>query len=255
MSEHVSRRAVLALGAVAAGELLLSGRGLASQSRRRVVVWSEGTAPVKVYPHDIRGAVADGLKPLAGWEIVTATLSDPDQGVSAKSLEKTDVLIWWGHKFHGKVKDENVARIVRRVKEGGMGFIALHSAHFSKALKKILGTNCGWKGGYVEDGSGLEIIVKDKQHPIARGLVDFKLPHTERYTEPFECPKPASVVLDGIYSRKDGSKEQSRQGLTWNIGKGKVFYFQPGHETYPMFFDENVRKVLCNAVAWAAPTT
>ncbi len=173
MSEQLSRRAILALGAVAAGESLLSRTGFASEPQRRVVVWSEGTAPKNVYPRDIRGAVADGLKPLTGWEIVTATLSDPDQGVSVESLNKTDVLIWWGHQRHGQVKDENVARIVRRVKDEGMGFIALHSAHFSKALKKLLGTNCGWKGGYVEDGSGLEIIIKDKQHPIARGLSDF----------------------------------------------------------------------------------
>ena len=254
MSEHLSRRTVLAFGAVAAGELLLCGGGFASEPRRRVVVWSEGTAPKNVYPRDIRGAVADGLKPLAGWEVVTATLSDPDQGVSEESLNKTDVLIWWGHKYHGKVKDENVARIVRRVKQEGMGFIALHSAHFSKPLKKLLGTNCGWKGGYVEDGSGLEIIIKDKQHPIAEGLSDFTLPHTERYTEPFECPEPDSVVLDGIYLKKDGTKEPSRQGLAWKVGKGKVFYFQPGHETYPIFFDASVCKVLRNAVAWAAPT-
>jgi trehalose utilization protein len=253
MSEHVSRRTVLALGAVAAGDLLLSGTALAAQPQRRVVVWSEGTAPKKVYPKDISGAVAEGLKPLDGWEVVTATITDPDQGVSEDSLAKTDVLIWWGHQRHGQVKDENVARIVRRVKDGGMGFIALHSSHYAKALKKLLGTPCGWKGGYVEDGSALKLIVKDKQHPIVRGVSDFTLPHTERYTEPFEVPPPESLVLDGIYTLPKGSTEQSRQGLVWTVGKGKVFYFQPGHETYPIFFDENVRKIMRNAVEWMAP--
>ena len=161
------------------------------------------------------------------------------------------MLIWWGHQRHGEVTDEHVKRIVDRVKNGGMGFIALHSAHYSKALKALLGTNCGWKGGYVEDGSKLELIVKDKQHPIAEGLSDFSIPHTERYTEPFEIPEPQSVVFDGVYTRPDGSKESSRQGIAWTVGKGRVFYFQPGHETYPIFFDANIRKLLCNAVEWA----
>ena len=251
MSESVSRRTVVALGAVAAAELLLNRVSQAAEPKHRVVVWSEGTAPKKVYPTDINGAVAEGLKGLADWEIVTASIADAEQGLTAASLDKADVLIWWGHKRHGQVKDEYVARVVRRVKEQGMGFIALHSAHFSKPLKRLLGTNCGWKGGYVEDGSKLDLIVMDKQHPIARGISDFSLPHTERYTEPFEVPTPDSVVLDGIYTRPDGTKEHSRHGLTFTAGKGKVFYFQPGHETYPHFFDANVRKVLSNAVEWA----
>lgn len=275
MNENISRRAILALGAVAAGDILLGNLAQAAEAKHhqtehkphpkpephkkpephakhRVVVWSEGTAPKKVYPHDINGAVADGLKPLKdkGWEIVTAGISDPEQGLSEDSLKKTDVLIWWGHKLHGKVEDKHVARIVNRVKEHGMSFIALHSAHFSKPLKRLLGTNCGWKGGYREDGSKLEIIVKDKKHPIVHGISDFTLEHTERYTEPFEIPEPEAVVLDGIYTLPDGSKEHSRHGLVWTIGKGKVFYFQAGHETYPHFFDANVRKIMCNAVAW-----
>jgi trehalose utilization protein len=249
MTDHLSRRNVLALGAVAAGELLLSKSAPASQPQRRVLVWSEGTAPRSVYPHDINTAVADGLKPLQGWEIVTATLSDPGQGVPEDSLGKTNVLIWWGHQKHDEVKDENVARIVRRVKEDGMGLIALHSSHYAKALKKLLGTPCGWKGGYYEDASKVKLIVKDK-HPIVRDISDFTLPKTERYTEPFEVPEPEAVPLDGLYTLPDGKTEQSRQGLVWTVGKGKVFYFQPGHETYPIFFDETVRKVMRNAVEW-----
>lgn len=257
MNLTLSRRGVLAAGAVAAVELLAGKSALAAdenkEHKHRVVVWSEGTAPKNVYPHDIRGAVADGLKPLEakGWEIVTATITDPDQGVPQASLDKTDVLVWWGHQLHGKVKDNAVKRIVDRVNNGGMGFIALHSAHFSKALKALLKTNCGWKGGYIEDGSKLDMVVKDKDHPIARGIKDFSIPHTERYTEPFECPEPEAVVFDGVYTRPDGTKEHSRQGLTFNVGKGRVFYFQPGHETYPIFFDENMLKIMCNAVEWA----
>jgi trehalose utilization protein len=253
MNAMLSRRTILAAGAVAAVELLSSPSVRAAEPKRRVVVWSEKTAPKKVYPHDINGAVAEGLKPLMakGWEVVTASIADPEQGVPAESLDKTDVLIWWGHKLHGKITPEHVKRIVDRVKEGGMGFIALHSSHFSRPLKALLGTNCGWKGGYAEDGSKLELIVKDKQHPIAAGISDFTLPHTERYGEPFEIPEPESVVFDGVYTRPDGSKESSRQGMVWTVGKGRVFYFQPGHETYPIFFDANIRKLMCNAVEWA----
>ncbi len=253
MNPMLSRRTILAAGAATAVELLSSQPVWAAEPKRRVVVWSEKTAPKNVYPHDINGAVAEGLAPLKakGWEVVTASITDPEQGCSAQSLDKTGVLVWWGHQRHGEVSDEHVKRIVDRVKHGGMGFIALHSAHYSKALKALLGTNCGWKGGYVEDGSKLELIVKDKQHPIAAGLSDFSIPHTERYTEPFEIPEPQSVVFDGVYTLPDGSKESSRQGIAFAVGKGRVFYFQPGHETYPIFFDANIRKLMVNAVEWA----
>jgi trehalose utilization protein len=252
MNAKLSRRTILALGAVAAGELCLERTARADRAQRRVLVWSEGTAPTDVYPHDIKAAVAEGLKPLKNWEILTGTLSDPDQGVPEETLQKTDVLIWWGHKLHDKVSDELVARIVRRVKEDGMGFIALHSSHFSKALKSLLGTECSFSA-YVVDGSSVKVLVKDKRHPIARGVRDFSLAKTERYSEPFRVPKPEVVVFDGLYLRPDGSTEESRQGLVWTVGKGKVFYFQPGHETYPHFFDASVRKILRNAVEWAAP--
>jgi len=257
MNPMLSRRTILAAGAAAAVELLSSPPVRAAEPKRRVVVWSEGTAPKNVYPHDINVAVADGFDPLLnkGWEVVTTSISVTEQGCSAKLLDKAGVLMWWGHKHHGDVTNEHVERIVDRVKNGGMGFIALHSAHFSKPLKALLGTNCGWKGGYVEDGSKLEIIVKDKQHPIAKGISDFSIPHTERYTEPFEIPEPQSVVFDGVYTRPDGSQEASRQGIAFTVGKGRVFYFQPGHETYPIFFDANIRKLLCNAVEWAGGET
>ena len=253
MSEGISRRKVLALGAMTAGGLLLGRKVLAAAPNRRALVWSEGTAPKNVYPNDINTVVAEGLKEsLKGWDVVLGNLSDPDQGCSPESMKKTDVLIWWGHQRHGNVKDENVAEIVRRIKEDGMGFIALHSSHYSKPLKSVLGTNCGFKA-YVADGSALKVIVKEPNHPISKGVKTFEQPHTERYSEPFEVPEPEAVPLDGEYTLPDGTKEQSRQGLCWTVGKGKVFYFQPGHETYPVYQDPNVRLVLHNAVLWAAP--
>ncbi len=252
MAERMTRRAVLAAGAMTAGGLCLGAKVFGAEPTRRVLVWSEGSAPKNVYPKDINTVVAEGLKSLKGWEVAIGSLNDPDQGVSDESLKKTDVLMWWGHVRHGDVKDDLVDRIVNRVKNEGMGFIALHSSHFSKALKKLLGTPCSFKE-YVVDGSGVKVIVKDKNHPIAKGVKDFTLEKTERYGEPFRVPKPESVVFDGLYLRPDGSTEESRQGLVWTIGKGKVFYFQPGHETYRHFYDENVRRIMHNAVLWAAP--
>lgn len=253
MNDQISRRRALVMGAAAGASLLLARGAKAEEARRKVIVWSEGTAPKKVYPDDIRGAVAEGLKPLEGWEIVTATIGDPDQGVPEESLGKTDVLIWWGHQRHNDVKNQTVDRIVKHVKEDGMGFIALHSSHYSKALKRLLGTPCGWKGGYIEDGSDLKMIVKAPDHPIAKGIKDFDIPHTERYGEPFECPEPQTVVFDGLFTLPSGQTQQSRQGLVWEVGKGRVFYFQPGHETYPIFFQDEVRQVMRNAVQWCAP--
>ncbi len=251
-SSCLSRRALLRLGATASAALLLPPALLAAGGRRRVVVWSEGTAPKNVYPDDINTAVAEGLKSLDGWEVIKASLSDPDQGVSEERLNGTDVLIWWGHQKHGDVKDELVDRIVRRVKEGNMGFIALHSSHFCKPFRRLMGTRCSWRE-YVADGTSVKIIVKAPDHPIAKGVKDFELPKIERYGEPFLVPEPETVVLDGIYTKPNGQTEPGRMGLCWTVVHGRVFYFTPGHETYGDFFRPEVRQVLRNAVEWTAP--
>jgi trehalose utilization protein len=256
----LSRRTALGLGATAFAGLCVTPQLLSAPSaKRKVVVWSEGTANVdpsskEVYPNDINTAIADGLKPLAakGWEIVKAGLNDPDQGISDDLLNSTDVLIWWGHKKHDQVKDALVTKIVDRVKDGKMGFIGTHSAHFSKALKRLLGTPCSWRE-YVADGTSVEIIVKEPSHPICNGIKNFKLPRIERYGEPFAVPTPESVPLDGIYTRPDGKTEEGRMGLCWTIGKGRVFYFTPGHETYNDYHRPEIRKIFVNAVQWAAP--
>jgi len=255
----ISRRAALGRGAALAAVVLASPGLLAADAKRKVVVWSEGTANVDpgskgIYPQDINTAIADGLKPLAarGWEIVKASLNDPDQGLSESLLETTDVLIWWGHKKHGEVKNELVDRIVARVKAGKMGFIGTHSAHFSKPLKALLQTECSW-GEYVADGTSVEVIVSEPNHPICKGVKTFKLPVIERYGEPFKVPAPESVPLDGVYTRPDGKTQPGRMGLCWTIGEGKVFYFTPGHETYPDYHRPEVRRIFINAVEWAAP--
>jgi trehalose utilization protein len=253
----ISRRQMLGLSAAGATGLLLAPSLLAAADKRKVVVWSEGTANVdagskKVYPNDINTAVADGLKPLEGWEIILASLKDPDQGINDELLNSTDVLIWWGHKKHGDVKDELVSKIDKRVREEGMGFLALHSSHFAKPYKKLMGTACSWRE-YQADGTSVKITIKEPNHPICKGVKDFSLPKIERYGEPFRVPTPEAVPLDGVYTKPNGQTEPGRMGLCWTVGKGKVFYFTPGHETYNDFYLPEVQQIMRNAVAWAAP--
>ncbi len=225
----------------------------AASAKRRVVVWSEGTAPKNMYPNDINGAIAEGLqKSLTDWEITLANLKDPDQGINDELLKSTDVLMWWGHQKHGDVKNELVDKIVRRVKEDGMGFISLHSSHFAKPWKKILGTPCSW-GEYVADGTSAKVIVKAPDHPIAQGVKDFELPKIERYGMPYAVPKPDTIVFDGIYTKPNGQQAPGWMGLCWKIGQGNTFYFTPGHETYDDFFRDDVRRIMANTVQWAAP--
>lgn len=241
------------MGLVVAG-LAMTQLSNAADAKRCVVVWSEGTAPTNVYPHDINGAIAEGLTgSLAGWEVVTASLKDPGQGLPDELLNRADVLIWWGHKKHGNVKDELVTKIVKRVKEDGMGFISLHSSHFAKPNIALMGTPCSW-GAYLGDTKTLKITVKDPSHPIAKGIPsDFTIANDERYNDPYAVPQPEALIFEGLATMKNGQTSLSKQGFAWTIGKGRMFYFQAGHETNPIFLDENVRKIMANAVLWAAP--
>lgn len=249
---NMNRRSFLLTATLAAtGTLLIRD---SSAAPRRVVVWSEGTAPDdKVYPQDINTAIAESLrKSLPDWTVETATLSDPEQGCSEASLSKCDVLMWWGHKKHGEVKDANVQRIVRRVKEEGMGFISLHSSHFAKPNIRLMGTRCSW-AAYENDGCTCKVIIKDANHPIVKGVQEFTLPAIERYSEPYRVPEPESVPLHGMYVYPNGKEEPVRLGLCWTIGKGRMFYFAPGHETYRDFYMAPVQQIMANAVLWAAP--
>jgi len=254
----MTRRNALALGATVAAGLAVMPAALAQGGKRKVVVWSEGTANVDpkskvVYPNDVNTAIAEGLQPLEaqGWQIVKATLSEPDQGMSDQQLNTTDVLIWWGHKKHGDVSDALVDKIDARVRDGKMGFIGTHSCHFAKPFKKLMGTACSWRE-YVDDGTTAEVIVKEPDHPICKGVKNFNL-KIERYGEPFAVPTPESVPLDGLYTKPDGKTEPGRMGMCWTVGKGKVFYFTPGHETYNDYYKPQVRTIFINAVQWAAP--
>jgi trehalose utilization protein len=242
----------------------------------RVVVWDENPphVPKAVYPKGIRGAVADGLRELgsAQLQVSEAHLDEPGQGVPAEKLAQTDVLLWWGHVRHGQVSEETVARVVERVHKHGLGFIALHSAHHSRTFKGILNCTGHLKGGWREDDQPEEIRVAAPRHPIAAGIQDFTLPKEEMYGSPFETPPPQVVVLQSYFP---AGGEYFPSGAVWTVGEGidpkfecgpgkgigqgegtgRVFYFRPGHESAPTYFDANVRKVLLNAVRWAGKQT
>jgi len=216
-------------------------------SKIKVLVWSEGTEPKSVYKDGINGEIANYLRKFNDFEVRTSYLSDKDFGLSEELLKDTDVLIWWGHAKHNAVPDDVAKKVVKRVKEEGMGFISLHSSHFSKPFVFLLGTKCSL-GSWREDGKPERVYVLEKDHPIAKGIENFVIEKEEMYGEPFDVPKPDNVIFVSIFEA-DGAV--FRSGLTWKIGKGKVFYFRPGHETYPTYKNENVLKIIRNAILWA----
>lgn len=219
----------------------------------RVVVWGENVheqhdAAVRaVYPDGMHRAIAAGVREnLPRAQVETATLQEPEHGLTAARLAATDVLMWWGHRAHEEVSDAVVERIERRVHEG-MGLIVLHSGHYSKIFKRLMGQPCSliWRVA----GERERLWVCDPAHPIARGIDRFfDLPHEEMYGEPFAVPAPEEQVFISWFE----GGEVFRSGCCWRRGKGKIFYFRPGHEIYPTYFDANVRRVIANAVEWAA---
>jgi trehalose utilization protein len=225
--------------------------------RIHVLVWSERTEPAAVYPAGINGAVGWFLQKDLALQVKAANITDPDLGVSEAVLDETDVLIWYGHLKHAKVPAAVIKRIVTHVKEKGMGYLPLHSSHFALPFKAVLNEiapvkDVGAWRAYINDGKPTQISVTDPAHPIAKGVTGFTIPETERYDEPFQVPGPETVVFGGTYA--DG--QHARQGLCWTIGKGRVFYFRPGHEEYPIFFQPEVQKIVTNAVHWlAGPAT
>ncbi|MGD1001028.1 MAG: ThuA domain-containing protein [Candidatus Brocadiia bacterium] len=221
----------------------------------RVTVWNEfrhereAKHPAReVYPHGMHAVIAKALSASPDFEARTATLDEPEHGLTKDALETTDVLIWWGHAAHGEVRDEVVERVHQRVVLGGMGLIVLHSGHFSKIFRKLMGTTCDLR--WREMGEKERIWVVEPNHPIAAGLPPhFEIPHTEMYGERFDIPAPDALVFVSWFQGGD----VFRSGCCFNRGIGRIFYFRPGHETFPIYSQPEVQRVIANACRWAAP--
>jgi trehalose utilization protein len=220
---------------------------MATDSMIRVLVWSEGTAPKFAYPHDISDAVANALRADPSLVVRTATFTDDEQGLSEASLADTDVLVWWGHLLHRNVRDQNVERVMRHVRERGMGFVPLHSSHMSKPFTQLIG-DTGFIGGWEHDAGPEEIRVLLPDHPVAKGVSDMVLEDEEMYDEPFEVGSPDAVVFHSTFP----NGKQIRSGLAYEAGNGRIFYFRPGHEENPTFYRPDVQRVIHNAVYWVA---
>lgn len=220
----------------------------------RVTVWNEHRQEVsdeavkKVYPDGISAAVAEGLRANGVEEVRTAHLDEPGQGVPDEVLAETDVLFWWGHVAHDEVSEETVQRVHKRVLQG-MGLVVLHSGHYSKIFKRVLGTS-GDLGGVREEGEVETLWVTAPGHPIAAGIDgSIRIEHEEMYGEYFDVPEPETTVFVSWFA----GGEVFRSGLCYTRGRGRVFYFRPGHETHPAYHQDEIRKVLANAARWAAP--
>jgi trehalose utilization protein len=218
----------------------------------RVTVWNEfrhersNPSVAAIYPDGIHAALAEPLR-AAGLEVRTATLDEPEHGLNEGVLSATDVLLWWGHKAHAEVRDEVVDRVQARVL-AGMGLVALHSAHFSRIFQRLMGTSCDLKWRIADERERLWVIAPG--HPIAAGLPErIELAREEMYGESFDVPAPEELVLVSWFQ----GGEVFRSGCCWRRGRGRVFYFRPGHETYPTYHDLLVQRVILNAVRWAAP--
>lgn len=228
---------------------------MTSQSLR-ICIWNEYVHerenPVvgKIYPDGIHNAIAAALREKLGdaAEVCTATLDQPGHGLNAERLAATDVLYWWGHAKHLDVQDEIVDRVQQRVLEG-MGLVVLHSAHDSKIFKRLLGTRCSLR--WREAGERERLWITSPGHPIVSGLSGeyFELPHAEMYGEYFDIPQPDELIFISWFE----GGEVFRSGCTFTRGAGKIFYFRPGHETYPIYYDANIQQVLANAALWAKP--
>jgi trehalose utilization protein len=219
----------------------------------KVTVWNEyrhetsSEIVAAVYPNGIHAAIAEGLQDQAGLTVRTATLDEPEHGLTQEILDSTDVLVWWGHKAHGEVSDEIVDRVQQRVLDG-MGLIVLHSGHHSKIFKRLMGTTANLKWREATDKERIWVV--QPGHPIVHGIGEYiELPVEEMYGEFFDIPQPDELVMISWFT----GGEVFRSGCCFFRGRGKIFYFRPGHETYPTYFDANVRKVIANGVRWAAP--
>jgi trehalose utilization protein len=219
----------------------------------RVVVWGENRHEqlephvAEIYPDGMHNAIKSGIEENLGSRVsvTTALLDDPEHGLTEEVLARTDVLCWWGHAAHAEVSDEVVERVHRHVLEG-MGLLVLHSGHWSKIFTKLMGTTCTlrWRGEHDRE----LVWTIDPTHPIAQGVPHpIEIPEQEMYGEFFDVPKPDEIVFLSTFS----GGEVFRSGITYRRGYGKIFYFSPGDQEYPVYHHKDVRRVIANGVEWA----
>ena len=224
----------------------------------RVTVWNEFLHEKtqdevrRIYPEGMHVVMREAIEEHLGLEVTVrcAWLEQPQHGLTDAGLADTDVLTWWGHAAHDRVDDAVVDRVQRRVLEG-MGLIVLHSGHASKVFCRLMGTSCMLRWREAAELERLWCV--HSGHPIADGLEDeyFELPQVEMYGEYFDIPQPDELVFISWFE----GGEVFRSGCVWTRGKGRVFYFRPGHETFPIYHDPKVRRILANAVRYVAPVS
>lgn len=222
----------------------------------RLTIWNEYIherevdAVRAIYPDGMHAVLAAAIARQLGddVQIRIATLDQPEHGLTYEVLKETDVLTWWGHAAHARVEDEVVDRVQRRVLEG-MGLIVLHSGHNSKIFKRLMGTSCMLRWREAAEKERVWLI--DPSHPIVDGLTDeyFEIDHSEMYGEHFDIPPPDELFAISWFE----GGEVFRSGCTWRRGKGKIVYFSPGHETFPIYHNPSVQKIIANAVKWSTP--
>lgn len=252
-SALVDRRSFVR-AATCAAAFGLSGRALVraqapSKAPVRVRIWCEGTAPKAIYPEDVGGALGEDFRRRPEMVVTQGRLGEPDAGLSDAALDATDALVWWGRLRHDDLPESRARAIVERVKAGKLGFVALHGSYASKPFRSLFGPSCAptaWR----EDGQAERVRIKAPDHPIARGVAPFTIPKTAMFSEPFRVPEPEAVVL---VSSWDGGGD-FRSGLTWSVDRGRVAYFRPGHDGFPVLFHPSVRQIIANAALWTAPS-
>lgn len=219
----------------------------------RVTIWNEfihereNPHAAKNYPRGIHHTLAGAFSKDAEFEIRTATFDQPEHGLSEEICRDTDVMLWWGHANHEGVAEAVVTRVQKRVHEG-MGLIVLHSGHYSKIFRRLMGTGCGlcWR----EAGERERVWVINPGHPIAAGIDRcIELESSEMYGEPFDIPSPDELVFISWFE----GGEVLRGGACWTRGSGRIFYFSPGHELYPIYHHPQIQRVIANAIRWARP--
>lgn len=213
------------------------------------LVWSEGSAPEDVYPNGIAATIAEHLNERDDMVAKAATLTEPHDGVSHDRLQWADVLLWWGHVYHAEVSDATVERIENAMEWSVLeGFVALHSGHYAKPFTHLIDASGDLGEVRHEDGESERLTVEDPDHPVAEGVEDFTIPEVEMFGEPFDVPDPESVVLRSTFD--EGG--EFRSCVTFDVDGDRVAYFRPGHETYRIYHQPEVRRVIANLVRWGA---